>query len=161
MKTKNLFNITAIVLSATIAGAAYAEHHGKHRFSSADTDGDGLISQDEFSVPGSDRFEKMDTDGDGVVTLEEINNRMAEQAAERQAKMADRREKMQAKMQERFASADQNKDGIITKEEMKISAFSHIDENGDGFLSEEEFREAKSQHSRHKKEHRGEHGRSH
>jgi Ca2+-binding EF-hand superfamily protein len=159
MKTKIFFNVAAIALSVTLAGATYADHHGKQRFSSVDTDGDGLISQDEFEVPGSDRFEKMDTDGDGIVTLDEINNLMAEKAAERQAKSASRREKMEAKIQERFASADQNEDGIITKEELKTSAFSRIDGNADGFLSEEELRDAKSQRSHHKKGHRGGHGR--
>lgn len=156
MKTKKIFNIAAMILACSIAGTAYAEHHGKHGFSSADADGDGLISQDEFKIPDANRFDKMDTDGDGAVTLEEISNKMAEKAAERQAKLSDRREKMQ----KRFAAADQNEDGIITKEELKASAFSRIDDNGDGFLSEEELREAKSQRNKHTKGDRGGRGNS-
>jgi Ca2+-binding EF-hand superfamily protein len=48
-----------------------------------DTDGDGMISRDEFVAPALKRFDRADADGDGVVTPEE-------RAAMREARRASR-----------------------------------------------------------------------
>ena len=45
---------------------------GSARFAAADTDGDGLISHDEFASAHAFRFEAADTDGDGMLSEEEL-----------------------------------------------------------------------------------------
>ena len=41
-------------------------------FARADTNGDGVISPDEFESRGTPMFDRIDADGDGVITAEEI-----------------------------------------------------------------------------------------
>lgn len=52
-------------------------------FARLDTDGDGMISRDEFIAPALKRFDRADADGDGIVTPEE-------RAAAREARRAKR-----------------------------------------------------------------------
>ncbi len=52
-------------------------------FARLDTDGDGMISRDEFIAPALKRFDRADADGDGIVTPEE-------RAAAREARRAQR-----------------------------------------------------------------------
>lgn len=61
-----------------------------------DTDGDGLISQEEFLVPAQERFQKQDTDGDGVITFDEIS----------------------AHAKEHFLKLDSNGDGVLSQDEL-------------------------------------------
>ncbi|MFN3991082.1 MAG: hypothetical protein ACK4IS_12565 [Erythrobacter sp.] len=52
-------------------------------FARLDSDGDGMISRDEFTAPALKRFDRADANGDGVVTPEE---RAAMRAARRAAR---------------------------------------------------------------------------
>lgn len=52
-------------------------------FARLDSDGDGMISRDEFMAPALKRFDRADADGDGIVTPEE-------RAAAREARRAQR-----------------------------------------------------------------------
>lgn len=91
--------VCALAFSAT---PALADHHkgGDHKgkmFEKHDTNGDGVISKDEFLKGAEERFSKMDTDGNGEVTKEE-------------AKAA--HEKMREKIKEyREKNAEQAKEG--------------------------------------------------
>lgn len=62
---------------------------GGHMFAQKDTNGDGVISKDEFLKGAEDRFGKMDKDGDGKVTKEEAK----EARAHMKEKMKERRQK--------------------------------------------------------------------
>lgn len=101
-----------------------------------DTDGDGLISFEEFELPekrrGADRLEAADTDGDGNISRAEMEAQLAEHVA------ADTE-----RAEERFDRTDVNSDGFVTPEERKQVAFETLDENQDGYLSAEELAKAR------------------
>ena len=48
--------------------------------------------------------------------------------------------KHQSRMAERFSKQDLDGDGQITRDEMRLAAFTRMDENQDGFLSAEELK---------------------
>ena len=106
-----------------------------------DTDGDGLISFEEFQLPekrrGADRLEEADTDGDGNISR-----------AEMEAQLNAHLEAVKAKAEARFEQADINDDGFVTPEERKQVAFEMLDINGDGYLSPEELAAAKKSRRR-------------
>lgn len=67
------------------AKADEAEAEGKrgNGFARLDTNGDGMISREEFAAPAMKRFDRADANGDGVITPEE-------RAAMREARRAAR-----------------------------------------------------------------------
>jgi len=67
--------LAAAALVAATALPALAAQDGPRRppsFAELDTDGDGVISSDEFLTPPSERFAALDTNGDGVLTEDEL-----------------------------------------------------------------------------------------
>ncbi len=103
--------------------------HSVDRFSGADTDGDNLISLEEFEVFSTvererkqaerraKRFTKLDTDGDGFVSADELSAR------------ADKR------MDRMFERIDTDGDGVITeaeREAMKEKMNERRGKRGDG-----------------------------
>jgi Ca2+-binding EF-hand superfamily protein len=59
-------------LSAEELRAAHHRGRGVKAFQRADTNGDGVISRDEFLAQAASRFDKMDLNHDGAITPEEI-----------------------------------------------------------------------------------------
>ena len=105
-----------------------------------DSDGDGMISVNEFQPPKSrGMMKRMDANNDGVVTMDEIN----QQVADHQTKMAERHAEMTVRVQAFFSDADLDGDGSVTGEEAQAAAFNRIDKNVDGYLTEQELRNAK------------------
>ena len=106
-----------------------------------DSDGDGLVSFEEFQLPekrrGADRLDEADADGDGNVSR-----------AEMEAQLNAQLEAVKAKAEARFEQADSNDDGFITPEERKQVAFQMLDINDDGYLSPEELAAGKKHHRR-------------
>ena len=139
---------TAIISTLTLCASAAiahpdANHSGSGQKAPAkqvvramDTDGDGLISFEEFKLPekrrGADRLEAADTDGDGNISRAEMEAQLAEHVA------ADTE-----RAEKRFEQADINGDGFVTPEERKQVAFEMLDENQDGYLSAEELAKAR------------------
>lgn len=64
-------------------GAGKAEGKRGNWFARLDSDGDGMISRDEFTAPALKRFDRADANSDGIVTPEE-------RAAMREARRAAR-----------------------------------------------------------------------
>ncbi|EED35703.1 EF hand domain protein [Luminiphilus syltensis NOR5-1B] len=115
-----------------------------------DTDGDRLLSLDEFRLPpkGRGRLSKADADGDGNITVEEMEAALASHV---------RDDEEQARS--RFDEADGNNDDVVTALELKTLAFERIDANSDGYLSVDEFEAMKPrQGQRHPKSDRSSEG---
>ena len=76
--------VLGLVCSSVIlpAVAQRGEKAQRFLFNRTDTDGDGFISEEEFTVSQLDRFRKMDTDKDGKVSFEE-NKQAIEKMRER------------------------------------------------------------------------------
>jgi Ca2+-binding EF-hand superfamily protein len=103
-----------------------------------DANGDGTISEQEFTDPAGARFEAMDENGDGQLTAEEV-------AAHAERMRAARRTARAEAMIERL---DADGDGAVTLEEMRAphdraAMFERMDADGDGQLSAEEMRSAR------------------
>ena len=80
MKTTLMSAALFALLAFTASPAAYADHHkgegkpkGEHHMK-ADTNGDGVMSFDEFISMKKERFAEMDADGDGNLTKDEMRN---------------------------------------------------------------------------------------
>ena len=71
---------TLFVSLSILAAPASAGHHKsgeqgaakQNRFATADGNGDGVISRDEFMARAAERFEKMDANGDGSLSKDEM-----------------------------------------------------------------------------------------
>ncbi|WP_455365763.1 EF-hand domain-containing protein [Kaarinaea lacus] len=134
--------------AAALAGSGkYGD--GKGPFMSFfDTNGDNMVTMNEFNEAAAKRFEAMDTDNDGVVSTVEFQSFIKE-------KRKDRHE-------QRFLSMDTDKDGSVSRDEY-ISykqqraerRFQGMDSNNDGVVSKEEYAARKSRWSHHK---HGRHG---
>jgi Ca2+-binding EF-hand superfamily protein len=100
-----------------------------------DSDGDGMVSREEFQPPEQHRgprmLERADIDGDGNVTRDEIMAAIDEDAEERKARMS-------GQMLLMFEEADTDSDGVLTPMEALDHAFLRVDANGDGYITEEE-----------------------
>jgi len=144
--------VSALVIAALVAtGAASSamaqdstqrSERRAEMFTQLDTDGDGVVSAEEFANPPS-RFEIADADGNGVLSAEELTA-MGQQ----------RNEKRVARMLERF---DVNEDGALSQEEFAARSgpsrmFDRLDANDDGSVSAEEFAQLRM------KEHGGKRG---
>lgn len=118
-----------------------------------DTNGDGVISMDEFKYPGARFFKEADLNGDGAVTLDELNKRLDQKMTKRDERMKGHKGKMQARVNQMFKSMDTNRDGRVTPQEAKAYSFKRMDKNADGVL---EASELTPQHQRrHWRHHQG------
>lgn len=147
------------VAALALAGAAVAQPWGGRDGRTADSDGDGRISQAEFVAARTAAFARMDANGDGRVTAEEVQ---AARAAARTEFMA-----------RRFAALDSDGDGMISRAEFEAghtgrggfgrgghgrgemagdgftreqaesraaAMFARMDANGDGYVTPEDRR---------------------
>jgi Ca2+-binding EF-hand superfamily protein len=122
--------------------------HGGHRFGGIarlDRNGDGRIGRDEVADGGrfagklTAQFAAIDTNHDGYLVRSETEAWHARMKPQRMAERARR-------FDERFAAADLNRDGKLSKVEVgekmprMQEGFAWMDGNRDGFLSREELR---------------------
>ena len=92
-----------------------------------DSNDDGMISRDEFTMPerrGSPDM-RMDLNGDGEVSRDEVSRVVSDRAEEALS---------------RFDKEDTDGNGVLTAEERRMSAFNRIDADGDGQLTKREFK---------------------
>lgn len=131
----NKLTLTALTIGGlgVASAGALAGHDGDHggkrgkHFEHMDTNGDGVITEDELSERAANLIEKADTDGDGAVSKDEMK-------AYHEARRKEWREKN---------NADKNNDGVVDRTEFLEKAqerFDKMDKNGDGVLSEDERR---------------------
>ncbi len=122
-----------------------------------DSNKDGKLSSKEVSGPLKDDFAKIDTDKDGFLTKAELekapkpNSKGGKQKGEQQ----DTSQKKEPSIDELIKMMDSNKDGKLSKEEVKgplEKDFAKVDTNKDGFLSKAELEKAPKQNKGEKKE---------
>ena len=150
--TKTLITTSLLSVLFLVTQSAVGHHAGPHNngdkrpsplqmMRAMDTDGDGLISFEEFQSPdkrrGADRLDEADADGDGNISR-----------AEMEAQLNAHLEAVKAKAEARFEQADINDDGFVTPEERKQVAFEMLDINGDGYLSPDELAAAQKNRRR-------------
>ena len=151
MTTKTLLGSlaigTAVALTAATGALAERSQGAKERFNAVDTDGNGLISSEEYTVKRGTDFVKIDTDGSGAISQAEMMAHMEKRRAKREAKRAEREAKQAEKRPERaakmFERADRNGDGQITLQEFEANGnqrFARMDKNGDGALGPNEMK---------------------
>lgn len=117
-----------LIIPLTLSAPALAQHAIPWTLDdliqTADLDGDGNVSRDEFLTLRSEAFTRVDTDTSGSVTQAEF----AEVLSQRIQRFSGRA----------FARVDGNGDGIVTHAEWDAippTAFDRADVNGDGVLT--------------------------
>lgn len=116
-------------------------HDGMGRVIAADADGDGRISRTEAAqlpkIAGA--FDPIDRNRDGYLVRSELRSYHERQRVQREAERSKR-------FDERFAAADLNRDGKLSKVEVSekmphlAKAFAFMDEDRDGFLGRDDLR---------------------
>ena len=109
----------AACLVASFATASFAQQSGlnESHLNALDKDGDGAISQSEFSDFTVFAFKKMDTDGDGALSPDEVDDHVVGDA---------------------FKILDDDGDGSVSEAEFSKQMqedFSTADKDGDGQLN--------------------------
>lgn len=129
--SSSFFAALLIFSGATVADAG---HHGKGRFMTLfDTNGDDVVTTEEFRAAAAERFKLMDSDKSGTVTQEEFRRYLTE------------KRKKWSEM--KFQKIDVDKDGSVTeseyldyKHQKAQRRFQQMDKDGNGIISEEEFK---------------------
>lgn len=126
-----LLALTLVPLAATAQEAQKRETPKEYeaRFNQADSDRSGGLTMQEVqraAVPGFPvilkNFDKIDANKDGQVTLAERDAALADVAKANQAQLQKRAAEERKAWEERFAKADTNKDGALTKKEAENAA---------------------------------------
>ena len=136
---KSILALTALALAAgstlvlADAGNGAAPHRGAfmERLKAADTNGDGMLSQQEAAaLPRiAENFAAIDANKDGYVTFDELRAFMKAKHGQHGAHA--------------FKAADANGDGKVSRDEFLAAAaarFDKMDANKDGFLTPEEIK---------------------
>ena len=149
--------LISVIFVIGICSTALAGRHGNKAITHLDTDGDGLVSFDEFR-PRNDKASRMlehaDLDDDGAITLDEMQQARDQKAADKKQEMEARMAAKAEKMAQTFLEMDTDDSGSVTPEEIRQHMFNEIDDNQDGHLSADEF----NQHMQEMRRHHGQSG---
>ena len=126
--------------SAMAKGGPGGGFRGPIDFEQIDSNGDGVITQEDISVRAEERFKAADTNGDGKLSAEEMKAGAESRRAER----------MQSRIDRMVERHDADGDGMLTLEEMQSDErggrfFERFDKDGDGSITSEEFEAAKAE----------------
>ena len=124
----------AVSFALLLPALSVAQPNPQRVIEKLDTDGDNLISYDEYEPPRQHRrdgFESADADSDGIRSREEMEAQLARHVDE-----------MTARRIERFEAADLDGDGLVSAEERKRAGFDRMDADGDGYISADELEAA-------------------
>lgn len=128
-------------VAATLHANERGHGHGGHGLEAMDTDNDGRISRAEYDAAAKTHrldFAAVDANKDGYVVRSELRAYHEKMRPQREAERAKR-------FDEKFAAADLNRDGKLSRVEVDEAMprmkdrFAWIDENRDGFVSRAEL----------------------
>lgn len=147
--------VSLILLSTTASASPDGKppHRGDGKraekiFEKLDTDKDGNLSREEVAKARHNRLNGMDKDKDGYISADDLAAHKAERSAKHQ-------ERHHARFVEHF---DKDDDGRVSVEELKSyqsGRFARADADNDGKVSREEWQAARKHH------HRMKHGDTH
>ena len=103
-------------------------------FDSADTNGDGVITREEFHAARERLFARLDRNGDGFIDKDDMSGRLA------------RRQKAQERLAELVTQLDKDGDGRVSRSEFvdgPTPLFDRADTDRNGELSRDEVAAAK------------------
>jgi Ca2+-binding EF-hand superfamily protein len=103
-------------------------------FDSADTNGDGVITREEFHAARQGLFARLDRNGDGFIDKDDMSGRLA------------RRQKAQERLAELVTQLDKDGDGRVSRSEFvdgPTPLFDRADTDRNGELSRDEVAAAK------------------
>ena len=115
---------------------------GPHpRLEAVDTNQDGNITKDEIAAHRADKFQSADTNGDNLVSADEFE---AFAEAERERKHQERRAKRFAKLDANGDGVITSEEHASAADERMDRMFDRVDADGDGVITEAEREAAKS-----------------
>jgi len=148
----------ALLLATAMAEGAVAQK--KDAFARRDTNGDGVITQQEWTASGERAVRRLDTNGDGGISRAEfvafqkqraarLSNRVFRRIEQRGATVIRLDTILRERRRARLTRFDANKDGRISKAELRTGLeqqatrrmgrlFKRFDRDGDGVISRQE-----------------------
>jgi Ca2+-binding EF-hand superfamily protein len=135
MKTRNVAIVIACItlnsgcMMAARAVAQQRQPDPGRIFDSADANGDGVITREEFHAARERLFGRLDRNGDGFIDRDDLSGRLAG------------RQKAQERLTELIAQLDTDGDGRVSKAEFidgPTPLFDRADTDHDGKLSQDE-----------------------
>ena len=145
-----MVGLTVVSAAAWAGSGKYGDSKGRF-MSFFDTNGDGVVTMDEFNTAAANRFDNIDGNNNGVVTLEEFQIYIGQKRIERR--------------QQKFQAMDSNNDGqgsqseyISYKQKRAESRFQSMDVNKDGVVTMEEYDARKSRWNGYRKHKHGHYG---
>jgi Ca2+-binding EF-hand superfamily protein len=121
---------TESALATGTPHAAARQQYAQAAFAALDTNGDGVVTQDEFISAAKAKFQALDTQGTGKVTVQQIATSAT--AQQRDLKFAEHEVK----------KLDTNGDGVVSQAEYLAASqarFAKLDKNGDGYITADEI----------------------
>lgn len=143
---KMMFAAASFVALAGAAGAALAQdgpgpgqapQGPMSRLWQGDANNDGVLTRQEFTAAHTSQFAQADADHNGQISRDEMRQMHAEHRGEH-GERGDHHRGGHHGGNERWAGADANNDGSITREEFlarPAAAFDRLDANHDGVIS--------------------------
>lgn len=136
--------LAAVMVAVAITSASGASARGEkdgQAFQNFDIDGNGVVTEAEFTTTQQELFATIDADGSGGISKDElIAHAEARVAASGRTPPAGMLEK---RIDKQFSKMDANGDGTVQMDEQQGVTFAQIDANSDGELTQEEFQSMK------------------
>lgn len=130
--------IIAIGIAATPATAQRGQREPGEMLASADRNGDGVVTRDEYAAARMERFDKMDRNHDGYVSRDDFGRLIKFRPSAGQ------------RLDTLLAQADTNHDGRMSRDEQAkapMPLFDRADTNHDGRIDATEMAAARERMS--------------
>jgi Ca2+-binding EF-hand superfamily protein len=143
--------VTALALALSgmtaVAGAAEDQERGRdsRMLQRIDTNGDGIVSLEEFQTAGNDAFQRLDADADGRIDREEFAAAHRGRHYHQHRGDGERGQGPAGKPADP-PSEEQRAERMARMEQVRAARFESMDKDNDGAVSESEFHELRMAH---------------